>query len=182
MAPKVGVHELPLSAAPPSAGAEERARVRSLRAVDIAMASLLLALGGLFLVSSIRMGIGWGSDGPQGGFVPFWLAAAMIISCAGIVVQAVRRASEKSFATREQLGRVLRVLLPAAAMVLLTGFLGLYVATALYMAFSMRWGGRHSWVFSIALPVAICVATFIIFERWFLVPMPKGPLEAWLGY
>jgi hypothetical protein len=23
---------------------------------------------------------------------------------------------------------------------------------------------------------------FVVFEMWFLVPMPKGPLEAWLGY
>jgi hypothetical protein len=23
---------------------------------------------------------------------------------------------------------------------------------------------------------------FFMFERWFLVPLPKGPLEAWLGY
>jgi hypothetical protein len=24
--------------------------------------------------------------------------------------------------------------------------------------------------------------TFVIFERWFYVQMPKGPLEAWLGF
>jgi len=28
----------------------------------------------------------------------------------------------------------------------------------------------------------IAVALFLMFERWFLVPLPKGPLEAWLGY
>jgi hypothetical protein len=26
------------------------------------------------------------------------------------------------------------------------------------------------------------VVTFVTFELWFLVPMPKGPLESWLGY
>jgi hypothetical protein len=26
------------------------------------------------------------------------------------------------------------------------------------------------------------VVTFLIFEVWFLVPLPKGPLEARLGY
>jgi hypothetical protein len=26
------------------------------------------------------------------------------------------------------------------------------------------------------------VISFIIFETWFLVPMPKGPVEAWFGY
>jgi putative tricarboxylic transport membrane protein len=23
---------------------------------------------------------------------------------------------------------------------------------------------------------------FFMFEKWFLVPLPKGPLELWLGY
>jgi len=182
MPPKIGVHGFPLPAAPPRSVARERAPGRSMRVADLATASVLLALGGLVLVASIRIGIGWGSDGPQGGFVPFWLATAMMLSCAGIIVQGARHAWAKPFVTREQLGRVLKVLVPAAAMVLLTELVGLYVATALYMAFSMRWGGRHSWVFSIALPIAICVGIFVLFERWFLVPMPKGPLEAWLGY
>jgi hypothetical protein len=46
----------------------------------------------------------------------------------------------------------------------------------------MRWVGRHSWLAVVGLAVGIPVATFLIFEKWFLVPMPKGPLEAWLGY
>ena len=31
------------------------------------------------------------------------------------------------------------------------------------------------------LRVGIPLVTFLVFEQWFLVPMPKGPLEAWLG-
>jgi hypothetical protein len=50
------------------------------------------------------------------------------------------------------------------------------------MAFYMRWIGRHSWPVTVGLALAIPVATFFVFERWFLVPMPKGALEAWLGY
>jgi hypothetical protein len=34
----------------------------------------------------------------------------------------------------------------------------------------------------VALSVAVPVITFLIFEVWFLVPLPKGPLEAALGY
>jgi hypothetical protein len=67
-------------------------------------------------------------------------------------------------------------------MILATSFVGLYVASALYMALSMRWGGRHSWAFSILLPLAFALLVFFVFERWFLVPLPKGPLETWLGY
>ncbi len=167
---------------PRRAVAEKTAPDRSMRAADIVTASLLMAMGGLVLVSSFRMGIGWGSDGPESGFVPFWLSTVLVSCCAVIIVQAVRRASEERFVSREQLTRVLKVLLPAAAMILLTQYVGLYVATALYMGFYMRWGGRYSWIVSIALPLSFVVLIFLVFERWFLVPLPKGPLEAWLGY
>jgi len=38
------------------------------------------------------------------------------------------------------------------------------------------------WLAVALVSVAFPVVTFIVFERWFLVPMPKGPLEDWLGY
>jgi hypothetical protein len=31
---------------------------------------------------------------------------------------------------------------------------------------------------SIGVPVLL----FIVFEKWFLVPLPKGPIEDFLGY
>lgn len=162
---------------------DETARpARSMLATDVATAMVLMALGWLVLVASVRMGIGWGSDGPESGFVPFWLSTVLIGCSAIVTVQALRRGSRRRFASREQLRRVLTVVLPALAMILLVMPLGLYVASALYMGFYMRWGGRHSWASSIALPLAFVVLVFVVFERWFLVPLPKGPLEAWLGY
>jgi len=194
VAVKIGAHPLP-AGAPASAQkvltavspaprpvAEKTTPFRSLRAADIVTATILMALGALVLVASVRMGIGWGSDGPQSGFVPFWLSTVLIACCAIIIVHAVLRASEKRFVGLEQLACVLKVLLPAAAMILLTPYLGLYVAGALYMGFYMRWAGRYSWIVSIVLPLSFAVLIFIVFERWFLVPLPKGPLEAWLGY
>jgi hypothetical protein len=50
------------------------------------------------------------------------------------------------------------------------------------MGFYMRWIGRHRWGPVAGLSVGIAVAAFLVFEKWFLVPMPKGPLEAWLGH
>jgi hypothetical protein len=183
MAVKVGVHvhDFPATVPEPKP-AFTAASFRSLRVVDIVTASLLLALGGLVIRDAIHMGIGWGSDGPESGFVPFWLAVVLVVCCAAIVVRTIRRASTARFATREQLACVLKVLLPAVAMILATPLLGLYVSGALYTAFYMRWGGRHSWAFSAGLPLALMVLAFMVFERWFLVPLPKGPLEAWLGY
>jgi hypothetical protein len=153
-----------------------------MRAADLITASVLMLLGGVVLADAVRLGIGWGTDGPKSGFFPFSLAAILILMCGVILVQAARRASVKPFVTRAQLAPVLKVLWPAAGMVVLTQFIGLYVASALYLGFYMRWVGRHSWLAVVGLAVGIPVATFLIFEKWFLVPMPKGPLEAWLGY
>ncbi len=153
-----------------------------MRAADFVTASVLMLLGGVVLFDAVRLGIGWGTDGPKSGFFPFWLALIMIVTCGIIILQAFWRASREVFVTREQLGPVLKVFWPAAAMVVLTHFIGLYVASALYIGFYMRWVGRHSWPAVIVLSIGIPVLTFLIFEQWFLVPMPKGPLEAWLGY
>src|SRR6266481_5324432 len=153
-----------------------------MRTADFVTASVLMLLGGVVLFDAVRLGIGWGTDGPKSGFFPFWLAVILIVACGIIILQTFWRSSREVFVSREQLGPVLKVLWPATAMVLLTHFVGLYVASALYIGFYMRWVGRHSWFAVVGLSIAIPVATFLTFEQWFLVPMPKGPLEAWLGY
>lgn len=153
-----------------------------MRTADLTTAVVLMAAGVLVVWDSLRLGIGWGSDGPQSGFFPFWLAVLLLVSCAAIAWQAWRRASRAAFVTRAQLKPVLTTLLPSAGFVVLTQFVGLYVASALFMTFYMRWIGRYRWVPIVLVAVLFPVLTFVIFETWFLVPMPKGPLEAWLGY
>jgi putative tricarboxylic transport membrane protein len=153
-----------------------------MRSADIITASLLTAVGLLVLGEAIRLGFRWGPDGPQSGFFPFWLALILIGHSVAIIVRAIRRHSEKPFVDRTQLRSVLTVAVPAAAMVLITQFFGLYLAAALYLGFYVRWVGRHSWFTALAIAVCVPVVTFVVFERWFLVPLPKGPVEAWLGY
>jgi putative tricarboxylic transport membrane protein len=153
-----------------------------MRTADLTTALILIAGGALVIWDSLRLGIGWGSDGPQSGFFPFWLAVLLVGASAVIALQAHRRTTSRPFVTREQLKPVLTTLLPSAGFVVLTQFLGLYVATMLFMAFYMRWIGRYPWVPVLLISVLFPLLVFIIFEKWFLVPMPKGPLEAWLGY
>jgi len=76
---------------------------------------------------------------------------------------------------------VLTMLVPAAVAVGLMQLVGLYVASAVYLAFYMRWVGRHSWAAVAVIGLGFPALTFVIFERWFLMPMPKGLLESWLG-
>jgi hypothetical protein len=153
-----------------------------MRIADIVTASVLMLLGGVVLFDAVRLGFGWGPDGPRSGFFPFWLALIMVVTCAVILTQSALGGRDKSFVSREQLAPVLKVLWPAVAAVFLMHFVGLYVASALYMAFYMRWVGRHSWVAVVLIAIGLSVGSFLVFEKWFLVPMPKGPLEQWLGY
>ena len=153
-----------------------------MRAAELVTASVLILLGGVVLFDAVRIGFGWGPDGPRSGFFPFWLALIMVVTCAVILAQAAIGGRGKSFVNRAQLGPVLKVLWPATAAVALMHFIGLYVASALYMGFYMRWVGRHSWVMVAVIALGVSVGSFLVFEKWFLVPMPKGPLEQWLGY
>jgi putative tricarboxylic transport membrane protein len=153
-----------------------------MRLADLITASVLIILGSVVIFDARRLGTGWGTDGPQSGFFPFWLAVLMVLACIIILVQTTLRASPKPFVSQGQLTPVLKVLWPAVAAVGLMHFVGLYVASALYMGFYMRWVGRHSWQAVVALSIGIPLMTFLVFEKWFLVPMPKGPLETWLGY
>jgi putative tricarboxylic transport membrane protein len=159
-----------------------------MRAVNLATAVLLMLLSGIVIYDALRLGAGWGVEGPQSGFFPFWLATLLAIVSIVLFVQALLSRSEGPFVTGERFLPVLKVLGPLAGFVLITdppgpwSGLGLYVAAGLYLAFYMRWVGRHDWRMIVALAIAFPVITFFIFETWFLVPMPKGPVEAWLGY
>ena len=153
-----------------------------MRVADLVTALALIVVGGVVIADAVRLGTGWGTEGPQSGFFPFWLAVLMVTAAAVIALQAVSRPTTAPFVTATQLRPVLAVLAPAAAMVVLMEGLGLYVAAALYLGFYMRWVGRHSWPTIALLSLGVPILTFVIFEQWFLVPMPKGPLEAWLGF
>jgi hypothetical protein len=159
-----------------------------MRTADIVTAALLMLLGGIVIFDAARLGFGWGSEGPQSGFFPFWLAVLMAVISLAILIQALIVGSKKAFVTSEQFVPVVKVLAPIAGFIVATdppgpwSGLGLYVAGGLYLGFYMRWVGHHDWRSVVALSVSVPVITFFIFEKWFLVPMPKGPVEAWFGY
>jgi hypothetical protein len=159
-----------------------------MRAADLVTAVVLMGLGGVVIYDAVRLGIGWGDEGPRSGFFPFWLAVLLVLFSAAIFLQGWRRRATRPFARREQLVPVFKVIVPVAVFITMTDppgppdGLGLYVAAALYIAVYMRWVGRHRWTAVLLVAVAVPVVAFIVFEQWFLVPMPKGPLETWLGY
>lgn len=152
--------------------------------VEVAVSILLSAIGGLAIFDSLRLGAGWGSDGPQAGYFPFYLGLILIGSSLGILGQRLQasRAGDATFVTRGQLALVLRVLIPAAVFVVLILMLGIYVASALLILHFMIVLGGFRWRAALPFALGASFLAFVVFERWFLVPLPKGPLETWLGF
>ena len=152
--------------------------------VELAVAGALACVGALVIADSLRVGIGWGLEGPQSGFFPFYVGLILLASSAytfALNLVPARRDTE-NFVERSSLRRVLALLVPAVVFVLAVRWVGLYVAGALLIAFFMRAIGRFTLLRSVGTGAAIAVALFVVFEIWFLMPLPKGPLEAALGY
>jgi putative tricarboxylic transport membrane protein len=156
----------------------------SYRSVDAGVALVFMALSCVVMWDSWGIGAKWASDGPQAGYFPFYIGLIMFIASLGTLVGAIvtKTPNLNTFVEKGQLMSVLSVLVPTAVFVALIPYLGLYVAGAIFIAFFMVAIGKYNILK--AIPVAICVplALFVLFEIWFLIPLPKGPVENMLGY
>jgi hypothetical protein len=150
--------------------------------VEVGVAAFMALLGVITVIGSLQVGIGWGAEGPKSGFFPFWIGLIVVVTSLYNLVRAYTHGSRKLFANWHELTQVLKVVLPLTIYVGVIPWIGIYIASALLIAGFMRWIGRYGWVPVILIGVLFPVLTFVVFEKWFLVPMPKGPLEAWLGY
>ena len=155
----------------------------SVKAVEIGVAALVFLFGAVVVFDSIRIGARWGEDGPQPGYFPFYVGLSICVASLTILVRALRdpALAAKSFVSRESLKKILTVLVPTVVYVALIKYLGFYVASTLYIAYFMWALGRYPWIKIVPVAAGVSVAFFLVFEVWFLVPLPKGPLEAALG-
>ena len=154
----------------------------SVRAAEIAVA-LLIAIGAVVvMVSNYQIGAGWAPDGPQAGYFPMRISAIIFIACLVVLWQALRSDSDKVFVTWPQLRQVAVILVPLTVYVGLIAFVGIYVASAIFIAGFMRVIGKFAWWRAVLTGVVINVVLFWIFEMQFRVPLPKGPLEAAFGF
>ena len=154
--------------------------------VDAVVAVILFITGAVVVVQARALGASWTSDGPGSGYFPFYIGLILCIASCGIFYQAVfsKARDAGAFVDREQLGRVGSVLLPAIVYVFAVVFVGIYVASAIYIAVFMVVLGKYSVWKSVLIGVAVNVFFFCLFEVWFKVPLYKGTLDPleFLGY
>ncbi|HJX11172.1 MAG TPA: tripartite tricarboxylate transporter TctB family protein [Candidatus Binatia bacterium] len=158
--------------------------VVSVRTVEILVAVVFLFIAGVVIYDSTRIGFGWASDGPQAGYFPFYIGVLIAIASIANLVQVIFSPDlgRKAFVRREQFRSVLAVLIPMAIYIAAIYVVGIYVASVLFIAVFMRWLGRFGWTKIALVGLLVPFGLFLMFEVWFLVPLPKGPLEALFGF
>jgi putative tricarboxylic transport membrane protein len=150
---------------------------------EIVVAGGLMLVAVLVIVDSLRVGIDWAPEGPRAGYFPFYIGLLLFTASACVLVsQLLRwRDADATFAHRSQIASVLAVLVPTGIYVALIVPAGLYVASFLLIAYFMRRHGKYRWRVVAAVAAGVPLSFYLVFERWFLVPLPKGPLEHLLG-
>lgn len=151
------------------------------KAVEVAVAVLIALFGGIVIIGSVKAGINWGAEGPRAGFFPFYVGLCIVAASAINLWSALRDEDRSLFAEWGQLRHVMSVVVPTAIYVGAMPFIGLYVASIIFIGWFMVWIGKYKWPLVLAVAFGMPVVTYLIFERWFLVPLPKGPIEEWLG-
>jgi len=176
--------EIEIAVDDPTAPEADSPAVTSRRTVEIVVALLLLALAVTLGYDNFRTGIGWDSTGPQPGYFPFYLSVILgAASLYGIGAALVsRKEALDAFVTRAQFRRVMAVFVPTFLFCLVTQYLGLYVASFLLISGFMRFVGKIAWWKSLLTAFLFTAIMFVTFDIVFDVIMPKGPLEAALGY
>ncbi len=152
--------------------------------IELVTATVIFALGALVVFDSYRLGSKWADDGPQAGYFPFYIGLMICISSIVVSVQCMLKikVDKKIFVEPEQLKQVLVILLPSTAYVAGVQVIGIYVSSAIFISLFMKFFGKYSWLRSLTVGIAVSVASFILFEIWFRIPLPKGPLEQLIGY
>lgn len=151
--------------------------------MEIIVALLFLAAGAVVAWDSWRLGAAWGMDGPEAGYFPLRIGLLICMSALVVLVQSVRHAgARETFVERGQLRDVLSILIPAVAYVLGIQLVGIYLASAVYIALFMALLGHYGWLRSVSVGAGVALAAFVLFEFWFRIPLPKGFVERALGF
>lgn len=155
------------------------------RTLDIAVAIFFLIVAAIVMTDSLRLGIAWKpNEGPQPGLFPFYMVLAMGLASLINLAQALPHTpeGEKVATTVPGIKRMAAIFVPAVLFVLATNYIGIYVSAAIYIGSFMVFFGKFPVWKAAAVSLGIAIINFMMFEVWFLVPLPKGPLEAALGY
>ena len=163
---------------------DDEAGAVSVATMEIIVAALFFAFGAVVMFDSYRIGASWASDGPESGYFPFYTGLIICVSALVLLVQGLRQQARVALAFVEAgpLRQVALVFFPALVYVGGIQLAGIYVASTVYIALFMVFLGHYTWLRSGAVGLSVGLSAFLLFERWFQIPLPKGFVERALGF
>ena len=157
------------------------------RWVELGLTLFTTLIGVVVMFGSVEQGIGWGDSGPEPGYFPFYIG--LLLSAASLgngVLTLVRwNALGISFVSCSAFRQVLSVFIPIALFVAAMPFVGIYVASACFIAWFM-WSDKardipySKWKIA-TISLGAVLASYLIFALWFKVPLDAGPLGDWIA-
>ncbi len=144
---------------------------------------VIFLIGVVMMFDSWRLGAGWEADGPASGYFPFRIGVIVCLAAANVVFRCLfgKQRDDRLFVSWDRLRLVLAVLVPTALYVAAVHFIGIYVASGLFIGAFMRVMDKRRWPNVVLVSVGVAGTLFWMFEKQFMVPLPKGPLEAMFG-
>lgn len=130
----------------------------------------------------------FGEDGaPAGGFWPFWVAALMFLCSIWVFVNGLLGRSKPAreggpFLDRHGLMVLLSVGIPVFLLVLLTDYISIYFAMALFLLYYLLILGRHGLILSVAMAFVLPTWLYLFFDIAMSSNMPKGVLALEDGF
>jgi len=157
-----------------------------MRWMELVVAAIFAGIGLLVVIDSFRTGYQWSSDGPQPGYFPFYIGCTLIVGAIVVAVQTLlgwkKSENVEPFVTYSQLRLMMTILIPTSLFVLGVVLIGFYVSSVLFISTFMVWQGKYSPLKSALVGLCVSGALFLLFDVWFLLPLPKGPIETFFGY
>lgn len=155
----------------------------------MAVALALLSLGIMWKAGEAPWGaerfsnVGFNDAGaPAGGFWPFWVAGIMFVCSVWVFVNGLLKRSpvakrgSEPYLDRHGIMVLITVAIPVFLLVLLTQYISMYFAMALFIFYYLSVLGRHGLVLSLAMAVVLPFWMFLFFDITMTTTLPKGVL------
>jgi hypothetical protein len=154
-----------------------------MRRAELIMALVMAVFSVYLMWKSMELPIGWIPDeGPGGGAFSFWLGAGMLVCCLFILFRWAKRLSppsqsEEPFMDGDAFRLFFIISSSLGVMIGAIHVIGVYFSLPLFMAFYMRYLGRHSWRLISSFIIITPIVTFFFFEIALKKTLPKGFTE-----
>jgi hypothetical protein len=144
---------------------------------DRITAAVLLALSLAFAAGALKYYPYWSDTGPGSGFLPAWLGGIMAALSLFMLLRRPRARDAAADWMPHGAGakRLMVVLAVTVFYVAALKVFGMILASALYLAFIMRYLERHAWWLTALVAIGTAVGNWLLFVHWLKVPFPESP-------